>query len=146
MHVRLVPSHTGRTVGVIGISRDGGGLECWRRSALELDSLASSTVGGSMRELQVIDCLSGNESYELLEKKCLRLEWVTSIDPQDQDRCELAARHLQEDVRWQFTTTHASQLDPLAEGRHVVQGSDRARVAKSSALPMQIGAVKGNCV
>ena len=37
LHFQPMPSHTGRTLGIVGNSRDGEGLEDWRRSALELD-------------------------------------------------------------------------------------------------------------
>ena len=37
MHLRPMPSHEGRTLGIDGDVGDGGGLEGWRRSALELD-------------------------------------------------------------------------------------------------------------
>ena len=70
----------GRTLGIVGNSEDGDGLEGWRRSSPELDPGASSTVLGSMTGLQLIDCQSDIGSYELFDKECSRLEQFTSID------------------------------------------------------------------
>ena len=79
IHFLLMPSHTGRTLGIVGNSGDGGGLEAWRRSACKLDPQASSTVDSAMRELHALDCLSDNKSHELLDKECLQVDQVTSV-------------------------------------------------------------------
>ena len=121
MHFMHMRSHTRRTSGVVGNSGDGEG---WRRSAWELGPRASSTADGSMRELQVIDCLIYIESFELSDEECLRSEKATSIHSQDQHRSELVVRHVQEHVQRQFTTMHGSKLDPFAVGQDEVQSID----------------------
>ena len=55
-------------------------MEDWSLSVLELD--------GSMRELQVTDCV---QYFELFE--------VTSIDTHDEHRYEPVVRHFHEDAR-----------------------------------------------
>ena len=85
----MLPAHAEayrRTLGIVGTSRDGEGLEDWRRHAVQLDLQASSTAEGSLKELQVIGCLSDTESHELLDHGCLGLEQVASIDLQDEVR------------------------------------------------------------
>ena len=94
-HFLLVPNHAGRPLGIFGNVGDGEDMEDWRRSALQLEPRASLTSEGSLRELQVIDCLSETESYELFDNECPRLEQATSIDPQDQRRYELVTRRSQ---------------------------------------------------
>ena len=71
-----------------------------------------------LKELQVIDWPSDTESYELLDKECLKRE----------------------------TTVYVNWLDPFAEGQDKVQGIDRAGEAGGDVLRIQIGAVRGNCV
>ena len=133
MHFLLIPSPTGRMFDLDGNSGDGEGVEGWRRSALELEPRASSTVDGSTRELHAIDDTRDNEFHELQDKECLGLNLVTIIDLQDQHRSELVSRHLEEDARRQFAIMYASRLDPLVEGRNEVQGINRARVAEGDA-------------
>ena len=65
LHFLIVPN---------GNSREGEALLDWKLYALELDPRTSSTADGSLKELQVIACLSDTESYELLDKECVRLE------------------------------------------------------------------------
>ena len=91
LHFFLVPNHAGRPLGIVGNVGDGD----WRRSTLQLEPRASLTSEGSLRELQVIDCLSETESYELFDNECPRLEQAASIDPQNQRRHELVARRSQ---------------------------------------------------
>ena len=71
-----------------------------------------------LKELQVSDWPSDTESYELLDKECLKRE----------------------------TTVYVNWLDPFAEGQDKVQGIDRAGEAGGDVLRIQIGAVRGNCV
>ena len=74
-------SHTGRTLGIVGNVGDGEGLEDWIRSALELQPRARSTAEGSLKELEVIDCLSNTSSFEqFFFLKRLRLKEVTGTD------------------------------------------------------------------
>ena len=66
LHFPLVPKHTGMSLGIVDNSRDGEGLEGWRRSALQLDPRASSTAEGSLEEPQVLDGLRDTESNGLV--------------------------------------------------------------------------------
>ena len=61
--------HMERISGTIGDSRDGEGLKDCGRSVLELDPRAISTAESSLKELQLIGCLSDTDSHELLDKK-----------------------------------------------------------------------------
>ena len=73
MHFPLMPSYTGRTLGIVG--NVGEGLESRRRSALALDPRASSTADGSMRELQDIGCLSDAKANELFDRISTDTSW-----------------------------------------------------------------------
>ena len=86
-----------------------------------------------MRKLQVIDCLSNNEFFELLDKECLVLKLVIVTDPLDQHRYELVSPHFQEDAQRRFAIMYANKLHPSTQGRDEVQSISRARVAKSDA-------------
>ena len=84
-------------------------------------------------------CLSDNESYELLDQECLRLEQAGIIDTQNEAKCGLVTLN-------DILRHHARE-----QARHVLQsqrgGADhRHREATDGVASMQIGAVKGNCV
>ena len=59
---------------------------------------------------------------------------------------ELAARHLQEDVRRQYTSMYVSRLDTFAESRDEVLGIDRAHGVWRRCVARADGAAKGKCV
>ena len=63
-----MPSHTGRMLAIVGRVGQGDGLEGWRHSASSWCLRASSTADGSMRELQVTDCLNDTESYDVFDR------------------------------------------------------------------------------
>ena len=125
-------SHTGNRAS-FATSGDGEGLEFWswtRERVRPLD--------GSIKELQVRFWLSDTvSSYELFDKKCLRLDQVASIDPTDQ----LVALYLQENEKRHLTTVCTNRLDTFAERRG---GGHRARVAEGGAESTHIGAARGN--
>ena len=80
------------------------GVENWRRYALGVDSRASLIAEGSLKELQVIDRLSDTESSELLAK-------VTSVDVEDEVKCWLVTKHVQDDTSRRRLVMHVSSLD-----------------------------------
>ena len=133
----LMPSHTGRTLGIVGNSGDGGGLQAWRRSACKLDPQASSTVDGAMRELHALDCLSDNKSYELLDKECLQVDQVTSVHLKRGTSRKTYGGNSPPGVRARWTCWQKTETRPRASTEPEWQPAMQC---------MQLDAVSGNCV
>ena len=119
----------------MGKSGDGGVLEGWRRSACKLDPQASSTVDSAMRELHVIDCVSDNKSYELLDKECLQVDHVASVHLKRGNCRKTYGGNSPPGVRAGWTCWQKTETRP------------RASTEWQQAMQcMQLGAVSDNCV